>query len=293
MKTVDFFKSNRTVMSAEVFPPKKSGTIESVVRALRDIAKVKPDFVSVTYGAGGEGAQTTADVASIALDAFGLTTVAHMTAVNMTRGKLLDLLDSFKRKGIENILVLRGDVAQGSKFFDFHHADELASYISSIEPSFNLIGACYPEKHPEAPSFEEDITNLKRKTDAGVAHLMTQLFFDNSKFYTFLDKVRGAGITVPIEAGIMPILNVSQVEKMLSFSNAYIPKKLRDILDSNPSDMYSRGLDFAAEQIDDLIAHGCDGIHLYTMNNGQVAVNIFERFKEKRYEVRSYGHGTL
>lgn len=269
-------------MSAEVFPPKKSGAIEGVVRALRDIEKVAPDYVSITYGAGGEGAQTTADVASIAIDAFGLNAVAHMTAINMTRAKLLDQLDTLRRKGIDNILVLRGDISQSSRFLDFHHANELAAFIRSVDPSFNLIGACYPERHPEARTLEEDVENLKQKIDSGVCHLITQLFFDNTKFYRFLDMLSARGISVPVCAGIMPILNAAQLAKTTELSNAVIPEKLRRIVESNPLDCYARGLDFAAEQIDDLIKNGVRGIHLYTMNKGAVALDIFGRFESVR-----------
>ncbi|HKL94287.1 MAG TPA: methylenetetrahydrofolate reductase [Clostridia bacterium] len=284
MKTKDIFATKKFVMSAEVFPPKKSGTIEGVVRALRDIQKANPDFVSITYGAGGSGAETTADVASIAIDAFGLNTVAHMTAVNMTRTKLIEQLEILDRKGIDNILVLRGDIAENSKFIDFHHANELAQFVKAVAPSFNLIGACYPEKHPESKTIEEDIDNLKLKVDSGVSHLITQMFFDNNKFYDFVDKALAKGITVPIDAGIMPIVNSNQVPKMVYLSNAQIPSKLTKMIDDNINspDFYNLGMDYACEQIDDLIKHGCRGVHIYTMNRGDIALKIFDRFREER-----------
>jgi len=282
MRTSEIFKNKKLVMSAEVFPPKKSGSIEGVVRALRDIEKVAPDYVSITYGAGGEGAQTTADVASIAIDAFGLNAVAHMTAINMTRAKLSDQLDTLRRKGIDNILVLRGDTAQNSRFLDFHHANELAAFIRSVDPSFNLIGACYPEKHPEARTLAADVDNLEQKIDSGVSHLITQLFFDNSKFYRFMDLLLARGISVPVCAGIMPILKASQLSRTTQLSNAAIPERLQSFVDASPLDCYARGMDFAAEQIDDLIKNGVRGIHLYTMNNGGVALDMFKRFKDAR-----------
>lgn len=284
MKTNELFLSKKLVMSVEVFPPKKSGTIESVVRALRDIQKVNPDFVSITYGAGGNGAETTADVASIAIDAFGLNAVAHMTAVNMTRTKLLEQLDILKRKGIDNILVLRGDITENSRFIDFHHANELAYFIKTIAPNFNLLGACYPEKHPQSKTLEEDIDNLKLKVDAGISHLITQLFFDNNKYYDFVNKVRASGITVPIDAGIMPIVNSNQVPRIVQLSGAEIPSSLTKMIEENVNspDFYDKGIDYACNQIDDLIKNGCQGIHLYTMNRGDVAIKIFDRFKEAR-----------
>ncbi|MDD4840164.1 MAG: methylenetetrahydrofolate reductase [Clostridia bacterium] len=284
MKTGELFLEKKFIMSAEVFPPKKSGTIEGVVRALRDIQKVEPDFVSITYGAGGEGAETTADVASIAIDAFGMNAVAHMTAINMTRGKLAEQLEILKRKGIDNILVLRGDISENSKFLDFHHANELASFIKSIAPDFNLIGACYPEKHPEARTLEEDIDTLKLKIDSGITHLISQLFFDNNKFYDFVEKARAKGVTVPIEAGIMPIVNSNQVVRMVDLSGAEVPAKLRKMVDDNINtpNFYEQGIEYASEQIEDLIKCGCRGVHLYTMNKGDVALKIFDRFKGAR-----------
>ena len=282
MKTCDLFKQKELVLSAEVFPPKKTGNLEGVIRALKSIKSVGPDFVSVTYGAGGEGADTTADVASIAIDAFGINTVAHMTAVNMTVGKLESQVEMLNRKGIENILVLRGDVCPTSRFFDFHHASGLAEYLSARHPEFNLIGACYPEKHPEAKTLEEDIDNLKRKIDCGITHLITQLFLDNDKFFRFLELTAKKGITVPIEAGIMPMFSAKTLEHSVSLSDASVPVEFRKLKEENPDEkeFFERGIELAVEQINALIKGGARGIHLYTMNKGEIAERILPKFKK-------------
>lgn len=281
MKTCDLFKHKKLVLSAEVFPPKKTGNLEGVIRALKSIKSVGPDFVSVTYGAGGEGADTTADVASIAIDAFGINTVAHMTAVNMTVGKLESQVEMLSRKGIENILVLRGDVCPTSRFFDFHHASDLAEYLSTRHPEFNLIGACYPEKHPEAKTLEEDIDNLKRKIDCGVTHLITQLFLDNDKFFRFLDLTSKKGINVPIEAGIMPMFSAKTLEHSVSLSDASVPAEFLKLKADNPDEkeFFERGISLAVKQIDSLVKGGAKGIHLYTMNKGEIAERILPKFK--------------
>ena len=281
MKTCDLFKHKKLVLSAEVFPPKKTGNLEGVIRALKSIKSVGPDFVSVTYGAGGEGADTTADVASIAIDAFGINTVAHMTAVNMTVGKLESQVEMLSRKGIENILVLRGDVCPTSRFFDFHHASDLAEYLSTRHPEFNLIGACYPEKHPEAKTLEEDIDNLKRKIDCGVTHLITQLFLDNDKFFRFLDLTSKKGINVPIEAGIMPMFSAKTLDHSVSLSDASVPAEFLKLKADNPDEkeFFERGISLAVKQIDSLIKGGAKGIHLYTMNKGEIAERILPKFK--------------
>lgn len=281
MKTCELFKQKELVLSAEVFPPKKTGNLEGVIRALKSIKSVGPDFVSVTYGAGGEGADTTADVASIAIDAFGINTVAHMTAVNMTVGKLESQVEMLSRKGIENILVLRGDVCPTSRFFDFHHASDLAEYLSTRHPEFNLIGACYPEKHPEAKTLEEDIDNLKRKIDCGVTHLITQLFLDNDKFFRFLDLTSKKGVNVPIEAGIMPMFSAKTLEHSVSLSDASVPAEFLKLKADNPDEkeFFERGISLAVKQIDSLIKGGAKGIHLYTMNKGEIAERILPKFK--------------
>lgn len=271
------FKEKEFVMSAEVFPPKKNGELEGVIRALKGIKSVSPDFVSVTYGASGTGGDKTNDVASVIIDAFDMEAVAHITAVNMTVEKLEETLQVFLKKNVQNIMVLRGDIVEDSKFFDFHYASDLATYIKSRYPKFTLLGGCYPDGHYQAPSIEQDIENLKIKLDAGVEHLITQLFFDNDTFYRFMDMLAARGINTPVSAGIMPVTNVKQINRLVSMCGAQIPKRLANIVANQTSDdMYRAGLDYAIEQISDLHAHGVSGVHVYTMNKTNVAVEIFE-----------------
>lgn len=281
MKIRELFAQKR-VFSVEVFPPKKTGTMENVIRALRTIAGLNPDFVSITCGAGGDGGATTSDVCSVALDAFDMTTVAHFTCVNMTADLCLSELDALERKGIYNILALRGDVTEKSKFYDFDHADKLARFIKTRRPAFSLSGACYPEGHVQAVSLDEDIDRLKGKLDAGVEHLISQLFFDNGKFFRFLDRARQKGIDVPIEAGIMPVLNAGQIKRMVSLCGASIPYELSRIIalyGERPDEMERAGIDYACGQIEGLKAGGADGIHLYSMNRGDVAGTVFGRVR--------------
>lgn len=279
----DMFSTKKVVMSAEVFPPKKNGMLEGVIRALREIKTLSPDYVSITYGANGSGGMTTADVASVAIDAFDMTAVAHMTAVNMTKELLEERLQMLKRKGVKSILTLRGDIAADSCFYDFRHASDLAQYISTNYPEFELLGACYTEGHQEAKSLDEDIKMVKLKTECGISHLITQLFFDNATFYDFMEKKERAGIKATVSAGIMPITNSSQVERIVSMCGVQIPSAFSKMCANyQGEDLYKAGIDYAIGQIRDLIDNGVRGIHLYTMNKGDVAKRVFEAFGDVR-----------
>ena len=264
------------LMSAEVFPPKKSGELENIIRTLRHLKEeVNPDYVSVTYGANGKGATTTTDAASVAIDAFDIETVAHMTAVNMTKERLDEMLLSFEHKGIQSILALRGDVRDDSRFYDFQHANELAAYIKSTHPHFLLMGAMYVEGHPESHSIEDDLDVVAKKLDSGIEHFVTQMFFDNAYFYDFMDKLQRRGLNVSVEAGIMPITNVKQLGRSVSLSGATLPQAFRDLVANYTDDMFEAGTDYAIRQIEDLRAHGVKGVHLYTMNSVKTAATIF------------------
>ncbi len=279
----EMFENKKVVMSAEVFPPKKNGMLEGVIRALKEIKPLDPDYVSITYGASGSGGQTTADVASVVIDAFDMTAVAHMTAVNMTKELLEERLAMLTRKGVKSILALRGDIVEGSKFYDFRHASELAAYISERYPDFELLGACYPEGHPEAKSLDADLDMIKLKTECGVSHLVSQLFFDNETFYDFMEKAEKKGIMATVSAGIMPITSVQQVERIVSMCGVQIPTAFAKICANyQGADLYNAGIDYAIGQIRDLIDHGVKGIHVYTMNKGDVARRIFDAFEGVR-----------
>ena len=281
MKISNIFKNNsRAVFSFEVFPPKKDSPIESVLGKMVEIFALKPDFVSVTYGAGGRGNHgRTLEIASKIKNDFKVESVAHLTCVNNTKADVDGVLDDFKREGIENILALRGDYVEGVEpVKDFKYASELCAYIKS-KGDFDIAGACYPEVHEEAEDEVQDILNLKKKVDSGASHLISQLFFDNSVFYRFLQRAKIAGVNVPIEAGIMPVTNKSQIERMVSMCGASLPSKFVKIMqkyDTRPEALRDAGIAYAIEQIVDLLANGVDGIHLYTMNNPYVATKISE-----------------
>ena len=281
MKIKNIFEQNdRAIFSFEVFPPKKTSPIESVYSKLEEICALKPDFISVTYGAGGTGGHSrTCEIASKIKNDLGVESVAHLTCVNSSKEDIDSTLEDFKAHNIENILALRGDFVEGIEpKKDFIYASDLCSYIKS-KGKFDVAGACYPEVHGEAEDEVADVLNLKKKVDAGAEHLISQLFFDNSVFYRFIERTRIAGINVPIEAGIMPVTNKSQIERMVSMCGASLPVKFTKIMqkyESKPEALRDAGIAYAVEQIVDLLANGVDGIHLYTMNNPYVARKISE-----------------
>ena len=281
MKITSLFENkSRTVFSFEVFPPKKTSPIESVYGKLEEICALKPDFISVTYGAGGTGGHSrTCEIASKIKHGFGVESVAHLTCVNSSRADIDATLEDFRKNGIENILALRGDFVDGVEpKHDFRYASELCGYIAQ-KGGFDIAGACYPEGHVEAKDEVADILNLKKKVDAGATHLISQLFFDNASYYRFIERMRIAEISVPVEAGIMPVTNKAQIERMVSLCGASLPSKFTKVMqryESRPEALRDAVIAYAVEQIVDLIANGVDGIHLYTMNNPYVARRITE-----------------
>lgn len=282
MKITELFKKDKTVFSFEVFPPKKESGIETIYQTLDELKDLQPDFISVTYGAGGAGVAnaTTADLCSLIKNEHGIETIAHLSCLYNTKKSVDEILSTLKEKGIENILALRGDVNPDFEVKnDFKYASDLTEYIMSKNEGFHVSGACYPEVHQEAANMVEDIKNLKKKVDAGADHLISQLFFDNEAFYDFVEKVRIAGIDVPIEAGIMPVTNKKQIERMVSMCGASIPAKLSKVLQrfgDDPVAMRDAGISYAVDQIIDLTANGVDGVHIYTMNDAYVARKITE-----------------
>lgn len=283
MKISSLFGKGKTVLSFEVFPPKKTSPVETIYDTLGQLKDLSPDFISVTYGAGGNAANTvTCDIASYIANTLNIPSVAHLTCVYSTKETVLKQLEMFREKGVENILALRGDVnPEIPRLHDFEYASDLTAFIKA-NGDFHVSGACYPEGHLEAPSIVEDIRNLRHKTDAGAEHLMSQLFFDNSTFYNFREKALIAGINVPIEAGIMPVVNKKQIERMVSMCGASLPAKFSKVMqkyENNPEALRDAGIAYAVDQIVDLISNGVDGIHLYTMNNPYVARKISESIK--------------
>ena len=283
MKMEKLFEVKSPVFSLEIFPPKKTGSIDTIYDTLNGLKDLKPDFISVTYGAGGNLADnSTCDICSIIKNKYNIMPIAHLTCVNNSKSDIDVILNNLKNAGVCNILALRGDKNPDiPPKEDFAHADELVSYIKS-KGDFNISGACYPEGHPDSDDIVSDILNLKRKVDCGAEHLMSQLFFNNEDFYSFLEKARLAGINVPIEAGIMPVTNKSQVMRMATMCGASIPRKLSRLLnrfENNPKALEDAGIAYAIDQIVDLIANGVDGIHLYTMNKPYIAQRIFDAIR--------------
>lgn len=279
MKTTELFKE-KTVLSYEVFPPKRTSSLNIIYETLDELKALSPDFISVTYGAGGgkNNVETFKIATSIKKD-YGIESVAHLSCIGLKRADVKDKLDELKNEGIENILALRGDIPNRNfKQGDFHHASDLISFINEYG-DFNIIGACYPEGHIEAASRLDDIRNLKIKVDAGTSHLISQLFFNNDIFYSFVERCRIADIDVPIEAGIMPVTNKKQIERMSALCGAALPKKFLSMMnryENNPVAMRDAGIAYAVDQIVDLISNGADGIHLYTMNNPYIAKRIYD-----------------
>ena len=279
MKTAELFKY-KTVLSFEVFPPKPTASDDTIYDTLAELRKLSPDFISVTYGAGGgANCEKTLAISSAVKNKYGIESVAHLPGINLTKADVLGILDGFRENNIENILALRGDInPEITAGGDFVHADELIEFISKNR-DFNILAACYPEGHPESKSIVEDIQNLKRKADAGANQLVTQLFLDNDYFYTFRERTALSGINLPIEAGIMPVTNKSQIERMVKMCGINLPKKFMKMIDkyeNNPVALQDAGIAYAIDQIVDLISQGVDGIHLYTMNKPYIAQKIYE-----------------
>lgn len=278
MKLKSLFEEKKTVFSFEIFPPKKTSSIQTIYDTLDALSGLSPDFISVTYGAGGNPAdRSTVQIASTIKHKYNIEPLAHLTCVNSTHEHIGLILNDLRQNGIENILALRGDINLNiPPQTDYRYACDLIRELNTCG-EFDLAAACYPEGHPECPNMEDDILHLKQKVDAGATHLISQLFFDNNDFYNFLYRVREAGIMVPIEAGIMPVTNRKQIERMVSLCGASLPKKFVKIMHrygDDPAAMQDAGIAYAVEQIVDLISNGVQGIHLYTMNNPLIAHRI-------------------
>lgn len=278
MRIIDILNQKNVTLSFEVFPPKTDAGFASVGRATEEIAALRPDFMSVTYGAGGGTSKNTTAIAAGLQQKYGTNVLAHLTCVSSTRETVRGMIETYRENGIENIMALRGDIpAEGRTVFDYDHACDLICEIKSIDDRFCIGGACYPEGHVECERQSEDILHLKEKVDAGCDFLTTQMFFDNSTMYSFLYRIREVGIEVPVVAGIMPITNPIQVKKSVALSGATIPQRFRAMVDrfgDNPLSMKQAGIVYAAEQIIDLISNGVGHIHVYTMNKPEIAAGI-------------------
>ena len=268
------------IFSLEVFPPKRTSPVGTIYDTLDGLQGLDPDFISVTYGTGKSSDRTLTARIAHTVNEYGIPAVAHLTAQYLDKDDVNEALDLFDQAKVSGVLALRGDRVEGAEPAGvFDHASDLAAYIREKRPNLKIYGACYPEKHPQAAALEEDIDNLKKKVDAGVSHLISQLFYDNEDFLRFVDKARAAGIDVPIEAGIMPVTNRKQIERMVTMCGASLPRKFTKMVqrfEDNPEALRDAGIAYAIDQIVDLVTDGVDGIHLYTMNNPYVARKISE-----------------
>lgn len=287
MKIPEIFKlknkENKPVLSFEIFPPKKEEALKNIDETLTMLCDLDPDFISVTFGAGGSTANNkTVEIAKKIKNDYGIEPLVHITCLHYDKNEISEILKQLEYAGIENVLALRGDVNPDIPMKnDFKYANELVEYIKT-KGDFSISGGCYPEKHLEAPDAITDIHNLKRKVDAGTDHLVSQLFFDNDMFYSFCEKTKIAGINVPIDAGVMPVTNKSQIERMVNLCGASLPRKFSKMLkkyENNRDALFDAGMVYTINQIVDLIANDVDGVHIYTMNNPVVARRICEGIK--------------
>jgi len=280
MKIIDLLKDNKPHISCELFPPKKWENLESAREVVAKTAALKPDYMSVTYGATGGTSKYTCDLTNEVQNVHGIPALGHLTCVSSDRKTVRDMVLEYKRTGIENILALRGDLPAGGDFkpsADYRHAVDLMAEIKSMG-DFCIAGACYPEGHPESGSIDEDLEYTKLKVEAGCDFLITQMFFDNNILYNYMYKLLKKGIDVPIDAGIMPVTNKAQIARIISLSGNLVPPRFKMIVDhfgDDPLAMRQAGIAYATEQIIDLFANGVNCVHIYTMNHPEVAGEIF------------------
>ncbi|HSN58024.1 MAG TPA: methylenetetrahydrofolate reductase [NAD(P)H] [Clostridiaceae bacterium] len=280
MKLSKLFKEKKVVYSFEIFPPKLTSPIKTVFDTIDELSTLAPDYISVTYGAGGNlSNDRTTELASLVKNKYGIEALAHLTCIGSTRSTIDTIVKGLRENGVENLLALRGDVPV-EKFTpgDFKYANELIAYLKQTS-GMGISAACYPEGHTESRSMKHEMDILKLKADAGAEHFTTQLFFDNNHYYEYINKAEQKNIKVPIQAGIMPVTNRKQIERTISMCGAAIPKKFLRIMDRyghDPVALREAGIAFALDQIVDLISSGAPGVHLYTMNNPYVARKITE-----------------
>lgn len=280
MRINELFNSKELVFSFEIFPPKSTSSVNTIYKTLEELKDLTPDFISVTYGAGGSLKNNrTIELSSLVKEKYGVEAVAHLTCINSTKSEIDYILDDLKANGIENILALRGDMLKGVTLKgDFKYAYELISHIKE-RGDFNIAAACYPEGHIRGRDIKEDMIHLKLKEESGATHFISQLFFDNNYFYNFLEEKEKLNIKSSVEAGIMPVTNKSQIERITSLCGAKVPEKFIKIMNKYEYDkeaLRDAGIAYAVEQIVDLVSSGVQGIHLYTMNNPYVARKISE-----------------
>ena len=280
MKITDKFKEKNPLISFEIFPPKADYPIDTIFNAIDELYNMEPDFISVTYGAGGSTKDKTVEISSYIQNKYNLTSIAHVTCISSAKSEINNILHSIEEHNVQNVLALRGDYPKDSALElpidGFKNSVELIEYFKR-NSNLCVGAACYPEKHPDASNLNKDIEFLKRKMDAGADFLVTQMFFDNELFYDFYDKAVKKGVHLPIITGIMPILNKNQINTIVNLTGNSIPKKLERLLNkysNNPEALREAGMSYAVSQIIDLLSWGVDGIHIYTMNKPSTARKI-------------------
>ena len=288
MKIIDLLTEEKLTLSFEVFPPKTESVFDSVKHATEEIAKLKPAFMSVTYGAGGGTSKYTLDIAKNILKEYDVPTLAHLTCVSSTKQTVKERIADIRKSGIKNVMALRGDIPkdienQDRNGWDYKYAIDLVRELKEDNRDLCIGGACYPEIHPESVNQKEDIKHLKEKVEAGCDFLTTQMFFDNNLLYNFLYKIREAGITVPVMPGIMPITNANQVERAIKLSGSFMPQRFKSLVDkfgTSPDAMKQAGIIYATDQIIDLFANGIKNVHVYSMNKPDVAEKILNNLSD-------------
>ena len=282
MKLTEILNRETLSLSFEVFPPKTDLAFDSVEGAIFEIAKLRPSFMSVTYGAGGGTSKYTLNIAKDIKNKYNVPTLAHLTCVSSSKETVKERIKDIKEAGIQNIMALRGDIPSemtnsDRTSWDYLHAIDLIRELKEYDNDFCIGGACYPEIHPESSNSKEDIKYLKEKVNAGCSFLTTQMFFDNNLLYSFLYKIREAGISVPVIPGIMPITNANQIERAIKLSGSFMPQRFKALVDkfgSDPKAMMQAGIAYATDQIIDLYANGITNVHVYSMNKPEVAACI-------------------
>ncbi len=285
MKIIDILNKKKPSVSFEVFPPKENSKLADVMNTVERLSRQKPDFISVTYGAGGGTCANTCEIADYIQSRLGVTSLAHLTCVSSTSNEIRKITAELKNKGLHNVLALRGDIPKDVEHPSPGHYKQAADLIRDLvkEGGFCVGGACYPEGHVDNPNKEKDIDYLKEKVDAGCAFLITQLFFDNNVLYNFLYRLFQKNINVPVIAGIMPVTNINSIRRMTKLSGATLTPKYKAMLDRfehSPEALRQAGTAYAVEQIIDLISNGVSGIHIYTMNKPEIAESIMAGISE-------------
>jgi methylenetetrahydrofolate reductase (NADPH) len=275
------FKNKKTVISFEIFPPKQTSSLNTVYNTIDALAHLHPDYISVTYGAGGTSKDKTVEISSIIKNKYNIDSLAHLTCISSTKSEIDEILFNLKENNINNVLALRGDIPHDVVFslpnpIEFNYSSDLVAYIKS-KGDFCVAAACYPEGHLDSPTKESDWENLQYKINLGTDFLISQLFFENKYFYQLNDHLKEKGINTPLQAGIMPITNKAQINKIISLCGAKLPKRYENIINKfgdSPQALQDAGIAYATEQIIDLLANGVDGIHIYTMNKPEIAKQI-------------------